>query len=221
SPWVFWMDADDRLDDANRGRLAAVFAGLGDENAGYLMKCVSPRDPGTGKASVADHLRVFRNDPRVRWEYRVHEQIRNAVLRSGGELRWTDVVIHHAGYQDAAARARKAERNLRLLLREHADDPDNPFVLFNVGRSLNVLGRKAEAIPYWERALPLAPPEAPFLQKLYALLVEGHYDLDHKDRALAVCRQGLRHLPADPELLFHEATLLLETSRAAEAEAGL
>src|SRR5262249_30410338 len=31
----------------------------------------------------------------------------------------------------------------------------------------------------------------------------------------------LRHLPADPELLFHEATLLLETSRAAEAEAGL
>ncbi|MHB1034266.1 MAG: glycosyltransferase family 2 protein [Pirellulales bacterium] len=39
SPWIFWMDADDRLDPPNRDRLRALFASLGDENAAYLMKC--------------------------------------------------------------------------------------------------------------------------------------------------------------------------------------
>jgi hypothetical protein len=35
------MDADDRLDSPNRDRLRALFASLGDENAAYLMRCVS------------------------------------------------------------------------------------------------------------------------------------------------------------------------------------
>src|SRR5439155_3787216 len=33
--WIFWMDADDRIDAANRDKLAALFASLKDENASY------------------------------------------------------------------------------------------------------------------------------------------------------------------------------------------
>src|SRR5438552_17207038 len=35
--WIFWMDADDRLDEENRNRLRALFAGLKDENAAYAL----------------------------------------------------------------------------------------------------------------------------------------------------------------------------------------
>ena len=31
--WIFWMDADDRVDEANRQRLEAIFARLGDETS--------------------------------------------------------------------------------------------------------------------------------------------------------------------------------------------
>src|SRR4051812_23215378 len=37
--WIFWLDADDRLDEDNRARLRTLFAGLGEENAAYVMKC--------------------------------------------------------------------------------------------------------------------------------------------------------------------------------------
>src|SRR5262245_60079470 len=39
--WIFWLDADDRLDETNHQCLQVLLAGLTDENAAYLMKCFS------------------------------------------------------------------------------------------------------------------------------------------------------------------------------------
>src|SRR5262249_28032262 len=112
--WIFWLDADDRLDEENRQKLQALLANLGEENAAWVMKCLCLPEAATGMATVVDHVRLFRNHPQVRWQYRVHEQILPAVRRSGGEVRWSDVVIHHVGYQDPATRRRKLDRDLRL-----------------------------------------------------------------------------------------------------------
>ena len=44
--WIFWLDADDRLDDLNGQRLAGLFhrlpSGEAAENVGYVMSCQSP-----------------------------------------------------------------------------------------------------------------------------------------------------------------------------------
>src|SRR5262245_17508760 len=113
--WAFWLDADDRLDEPNRAKLGDLFAGLRDENAAFVLKCLCLPEGGVGSGMVVDHVRLFRNRPDVRWKYRVHEQILPAVRATGGTVRWSDVVIHHTGYQDPALRGRKLERDLRLL----------------------------------------------------------------------------------------------------------
>src|SRR5262249_15616964 len=78
---------------ATRPRPGELLAALPDANAGYVMKCrCVPSEPG-GTATVVDHLRLFRNDPKLRWKYRVHEQILPAIRQSGGEVRWADVTI--------------------------------------------------------------------------------------------------------------------------------
>src|SRR6516162_9004672 len=38
--WIFWLDADERLDEANRTELRGLLAALPNENIAYLMKCV-------------------------------------------------------------------------------------------------------------------------------------------------------------------------------------
>src|SRR6516165_3214885 len=81
--WIFWLDADDRIDETNRSRLRRLFAGLAGENAAYLMRYVALDDGGPGRTSAVDHARLFRNHPLVRWQYRVHEQILPAVARTG------------------------------------------------------------------------------------------------------------------------------------------
>jgi hypothetical protein len=83
--WVFWMDADDRLDGDNRDKLRSLFGTLNGDNAAYVMKCHCLPDPITKTATVVDHVRLFRNLPGLRWRYRVHEQILPAVRQRGGE----------------------------------------------------------------------------------------------------------------------------------------
>jgi predicted O-linked N-acetylglucosamine transferase (SPINDLY family)/GT2 family glycosyltransferase len=218
--WVFWLDADDRLDEDNRGKLRALLAGLADENVAYSMKCLCLPD-ASGTATVVDHVRLFRNLPGVRWEFRVHEQILPAVRRAGGQVRWADVVIRHAGYQDPALRRRKLDRDLRLLRLEDQEHPGQPFTLFNLGSVYQELGRHAEAVPLLRRSLALSHPADSIVRKLYALLAGSHRQLGQAEEALACCREGLGVCPGDPELLFVQAVLLRERGDLAGAESCL
>jgi GT2 family glycosyltransferase/predicted Zn-dependent protease len=219
--WVFWLDADDRIDEDNRAKLRALFAGLRDENAAYVMKCLCVPDQVSGTATVVDHVRLFRNRPDIRWTYRVHEQILPAVRDTGGESRWADVVIRHVGYQDPALRRKKLERDLRLLRLEDSERPDDPFTLFNFGQVAQELGRHAEAIPLLRRSLEKSHPKDSIVRKLYALLASCHRQLGQPAEALAACEQGLLHCPEDAELLFVRSLLLREKGDLAGAEASL
>ncbi|HVS38638.1 MAG TPA: glycosyltransferase [Gemmataceae bacterium] len=217
--WVLWLDADDRLDEDNRGRLRTLFAGLKDENAAYVMKCLCLPDKATGMATLVDHLRLFRNRPDVRWTYRIHEQLLPAVRKSGGEVRWSDVTVHHTGYQDPDLRARKVQRDLRLLKLEDADRPDDPFTLFNLGSAYHELGKPAEALPRLLRSLEKSHPHDSIVRKLYSLIAGCHRQQGRPDEALAICRDGRRIYPDDPELLLAESMLLRDRGDLAGAEA--
>ena len=205
--WIFWLDADDRLDEDNRRKLRALFNRLNGENAAYSMKCLCLPDQQTGTITAVDHIRLFRNHPSIRFEYRVHEQILAAVRRAGSEIRFTDVAVHHTGYCDQALRRRKLERDLRLLNLDQAERPDDPFTLFNLGSVYQELGRHAEAIPRLRRSLEHSVPADSITHKLYALIAVCHRALGQVSDALAVCQEGRQHYPDDIELLFVEGIL--------------
>jgi glycosyltransferase involved in cell wall biosynthesis/Flp pilus assembly protein TadD len=219
SAWVFWMDADDRLDETNRARVRDLFSGLGDENAAYVMQCLCLPDPVTQTATAVDHVRLFRNRPDLRWSYRVHEQILPAVRAAGGEVRWTDVVVHHTGYQDPAVRARKLERDLRLLERARAEDPDEPFTLFNLGQVHQEQGRLAEALACFRRSLAGSRPGDSIVRKLYALSAQCHHHLGQVQDALRLCREGRELFSDDVELPFQEGVVRRGLGDRAGAEA--
>jgi glycosyltransferase involved in cell wall biosynthesis/Flp pilus assembly protein TadD len=219
--WIFWMDADDRLDEDNRARLRALFAGLDDANIAYSMKCACLPDPVSGATTVVDHVRLFRNHPDIRWRYRVHEQILPAIRQAGGDVRWADVVIHHVGYQDPALRRRKLDRDLRLLDLENAEHPDEPFTLFNLASVYQELGRPADALPLLVRSLERSHPSDSIVRKLYALVAHCHRQLGQPGEALAACRAGREYYPDDAELLFQEGMGRREQGDLAGAEACL
>jgi tetratricopeptide (TPR) repeat protein len=182
------------------------------------MKCVClPDGPGQA-ATVVDHVRLFRNHSALRFSYRVHEQILPAVRRLGSAVRWSNVAVHHVGYQDRQLRTRKLQRDLRLLHLEDQDHPGDPFTLFNLGSVCQELGRPAEALPYLRRSLERSQPADSIVRKLYALLVQCHRRLGQPEEALAACRAGRVHHPTDQELLFLEGQVLREGRDLAGAE---
>jgi glycosyltransferase involved in cell wall biosynthesis/Flp pilus assembly protein TadD len=219
--WIFWLDADDRVDEADRTRLKSLFASLSEEKVAYVMKCLCLPGAATATATVVDHVRLFRNHPAIRWEHRVHEQILPALRRQGHRVQWSDVVIQHTGYQDPRLRGRKLERDLRLLQLEQGEQPDHPFTLFNLGSVYQELGRVREALPLLRRSLKLSHPSDSIVRKLYALLAGCHRRLNEPAEALAVCREGLRVCPEDAELLFLQAIIRLDRNDLGGAEADL
>ncbi len=202
--WIFWMDADDRIDEMNRQRLASLFGQLGDENAAYLMKCQGAANAATGAAGVTEHVRLFRNHPEALWRHRIHEQILPALSRLGTELRPTDVTIQHTGYLDPALRARKAERNLRLLEREAAENPGEPHALFYLGQTHLMLGAAARAVPLLQACLKLSNPHDPLTTPLYVLLTQALHQSGAPREAFAICQAGRTYFPTSPDLLFLE-----------------
>lgn len=217
--WIFWMDADDRIDEENRERLKQLFAELKPDMAGYMITC---RILPPGKSDVVrlvDHARIFPNHPEVRWKYRVHEQILPAVVRLGGQVRRTDISVCHVGYQDEKLSHQKLLRNLRLMEMDQKDHPSDPFILFNLARAQERLGKLSEAIPLWEKSLALASPQESYVAKTYFLLCEAHQVQGRKMEALQTCLAGLVRFPTDGELLMMAANLLCDGGdlRAAEA----
>jgi GT2 family glycosyltransferase/Tfp pilus assembly protein PilF len=216
--WILWLDADDRLDEDNRQRLKELLAGLGDELDPYAMKVRSVLDAGRTAFRLLDQVRLFRNLPEIRWDYRIHEQILPAVNRAGGAVRWANVIVDHVGYQDPGARKGKLERNLRLLELDYADRPTDGFTLFNLGWTLLDLGRTETALLRLQDALKHTRPTSSTLRKLYHLLTVAHRGLKRSDDALAVCREGLQKFPDDAELLYEEGLLLRDRGELAGAE---
>src|SRR3954453_14099521 len=219
--WIFWLDCDHWLDEENRQRLKKLFDSLTDENVAYLMKWRSPSDESGSQATLLDATQLFRNDPRIRWEHRIHEQIRPAIQRAGGTTRWTDVVINHSGYQDAADKHRKLERNLRLLLLENQERPNQTSTLFHLGWTYYLLGKPVEAWAPLEQALSLAQPGETIVRKTYALLVRCARQTGRQQDAFNVCQMGRTHFPNDPELMFHGGQLRREGRDLAGAETVL
>ncbi len=171
---IFWLDADDRLDEENRDKLRALLAALNPGQVAYQMWCLTRVSTPANPALALSHIRLFRNHPGIRWQHRVHEQIMPAILAQGDTICPTDIIVQHTGYEDAVKNQRKQLRNLSLLQKADAEQPNNVFTLFNLGMAHFLLNRPAEALPFLKRSLAGNPPDEVIVRKLYALLGEVH-----------------------------------------------
>ena len=114
--WIFWMDSDDTV-PADCGRKLRELVECEHSGAilGYVMQVHCPGSQA-GDLTVVDHVKLFRNRPDLRFEFRIHEQILPAIRRANGEVGWTDIYVVHSGSdQSPAGQQRKLERDFRIL----------------------------------------------------------------------------------------------------------
>ncbi len=217
--WVFWMDADDTIDETNGRGLRRLADGVHEESVfGYVMRVHCPGKDGGGDYTAVDQVKMFRNRPELRFEGRIHEQILPAIRRAGGEVAWTELFVTHSGSdQSAEGRRRKYERDLRILELDLRERPEHPFVLFNLGMTYADMGRHEEAVRWLNRSVELANPSESHLRKAYALWVASLQQLGRYGEAQEVCRRGLELCPRDAELLFRQGMLAHEAGRLEEA----
>jgi GT2 family glycosyltransferase/tetratricopeptide (TPR) repeat protein len=219
--WIFWMDTDDSIDHENARKVRDAVSGPVPQNVmGFSAKVRCPEMSSNGETQFVevDHIKIFRNQPQLRFEGRIHEQILMAIRRAAGIFEWTDIFVVHSGADySPEGRAKKMERDLRILELDHRERPDHPFVLFNLGMTYTEAGRYDQAIAFLWQSIGRASPNESHLRKAYAHLVTCYDKLGRGKIALETCLQGLERIPADPELTFLQGALLQRYGRLNEA----
>ncbi len=143
--WVFWMDADDRISPENLARLKQALA----SNAAdvYSARIVSPNAQHRQSRSIAHHLRLFRNGLGLSFIYPLHEDLNLAAASRPLTVAYTNIEIEHVGYvlgDDLFKQ--KTRRNLKIIRKCLAKDPQSVRWHHHLGMSLAILGDHPAAI---------------------------------------------------------------------------
>jgi len=216
--WVLYLDADEELVGGEAVREAVEDPG---DREGYFLTVVSFVGDDVPGPDAVSHpsMRLFRNRPSHRFSGAVHEQVAAAVLASG-PAGWCRARVHHYGYlRKAVVAAGKAFRNLRILERVVAEDPEDPFHRFNLGVEYVRFGRWEDALGQFRAAFLRLPPgmEAAYAPLLLKNIVLCLRELGRYDEALAVLRDAEPAYPDYTDLAYARGAVLLRAGCFTEA----
>jgi tetratricopeptide (TPR) repeat protein len=207
--WILSIDADERLVRGSRPDLMPLLAGEAVAHRVWLR--IGPL------FTPSRHCRLFRNDPRIRFEGRIRESVLPAIRRMGGVVADCDLRLDHR--HDSAARSAKHARDLRLLEQALEDDSNNVLYWTDLGRARAGLGDTAGALDAFHQALDRVrrtsgrrvTDSLPYSDTL-------EYMAAGDTRRRALLEEALARFPQNQLLTWRHAEMLVAERRFAEAE---
>jgi glycosyltransferase involved in cell wall biosynthesis len=196
--WIVVLDADERLHADSRAALAAI-GRTRPAGRGKWILCRNLTDTHTGSGAMTNALvRVFPNDPRIRYRNTIHEFVTFDGSESGLPSDTTAIELVHHGYlSNVVAERRKGERNLRLSRLAMEGNPRDPFHHYNLGMASLLAGDRDGAIVALDRSRELTR-HSPRGFRSNALVVLADLYAEHRgdpQTALSLVAECLEHVP--------------------------
>lgn len=180
-PYILIMDADETLDHTTLKSLEQYIKSSSNEPATVTIRSVI-----NDQTIVNSRLtRLFPNC----LDYQYHGMIHEQLTYKGKPIEIvqnTNVVIHHAGYQENEIQKKnKIDRNLELLRKQQQLEPNSCYLNFQIGQTLYVNRNYEEAIQTFDETLQMAseldslPPyiSTIFLSYGYCLLKTAQFNI--------------------------------------------
>ena len=169
--FVLQLDADERL-APGAGKLLRRLLRAPEADAFFLrlhdaaQLDAAPRDVTSGRARQGDPvllLRLFRRLASVRYRGLVHESVDGALRERRARFTATEVDLVHLGNVPELRKERaKTTRNVELLRRQCATDPENSTSFGYLAMELRAAGDAAGALEAAERGWGIAANQPPW-----------------------------------------------------------
>lgn len=176
--WVLVLDCDEYMDDLNPQGFAQMMQQY-PNGVGMLTRRNHYAMNGTDSV-YTDQVERFFDRRQYHYEAIIHEQVRR-IDGTPFERVAIPLTVEHCGYSGTPEEMqRKAERNNELLLKMLEEEPDNPYLYFQLGQSYNSIHDDEKAAYYYSKGLEYElDPQAEFVQ----MMVIGYgYNLLHLER---------------------------------------
>ena len=219
--WILVLDADETIPAEGHAELRKSLRDP--ENVGYALVIENLLGKDGEESQTALIFRLFRNRPDIRFEGIIHEQAMLAAQRTGLPIQNIHSRIVHRGYLNQYLEQRdKFQRNLNILLRQAEDEPQNPYVYFNLGQTYKLLGRYPDSEQAYKTCLRMLdeqnlPPTTPYWMTAFFSLADLYRLTGELEQGMEIAEEGLRRYPDSPDLLFTKGLLLLAADRIQEA----
>ncbi len=131
--WIIYLDADETPDEAFIVSARSISE---QEQAGAATMCL--RDTFEhGYTTLSHLLRMFRNDPVIRFRHAIHEDVTEGVMaylyQTNREIARLEGIVNHVGYlPERVAERKKRDLNYRLLKRCIETDPEDLYSWFKM-----------------------------------------------------------------------------------------
>lgn len=207
-PWILVCDADEVLDAADYSELGRLVGSQRVDGFDITIRnyFTSPSFSVMEKVAVpntssyitgreypyyVDHglLRVFRNDPRIRFSGRVHETVGRTFVSHGLRMEKSSLVLHHFGKTLLDREERKKVLYLHLAELKLREEPSDLKSLFDYAIQLFVAKRYPECVDAFERLRQTSPLES---EMVYVYLARAYLALENYSEALTSAKQALR-----------------------------
>jgi tetratricopeptide (TPR) repeat protein len=214
--WSSWADCDDVVRGA--GRLRGLARGAPPDVGAFVAGYDYARLAGGTTMTYLRRERLVRRSLAGGWVNRVHESQwvdGEAVLVGADVCEW----VHRKWLLELGEAPPTPERNLRILHRWVADEPDHAFALSCLALELRARGEHREAVRWFRRYLRADPGGWPdYRAQMLRKLATCHLLLGEPWPAMGAARAARRVSPSWPDsrLTLAEAHLALHAWRPAE-----
>lgn len=218
--WILFLDADEEL--APESYKALNKAVVAPEIEGYFVNINNYLgNEGWGETCPDLVFRLFRNRKEYRFRGAIHEQIAHVILENNPHAKFRiaeGLTLFHYGYLDREIESKdKKKRNLEIIERELAQNPNDRLLRYHYGVELFRLERYQEAATELIRAANGIDPNTIYLPKLLRYIVMSQHAAGQPEEALKTAHLGLQFFPDYADLYYYSGLISLEQKKYSSA----
>ncbi|WP_053240981.1 glycosyltransferase family 2 protein [Clostridium sp. DMHC 10] len=148
--WILMLDADEKL-LCNVDKVRNILEKAKSES--YRIPLYNILNTSNVVYSSV-YLKLFKNNRGYKYFGRIHEQlnVKDDQINGNGIDSSIAQIIHYGYLGNVIKDREKAKRNLKILRKQLKDNPNDPFVRYNIGASYEVAGNYKKALEYFFKA---------------------------------------------------------------------
>ncbi|MBI1969181.1 tetratricopeptide repeat protein, partial [Candidatus Woesearchaeota archaeon] len=174
--WILALDADEIITKKDGERIRKIIASSGEDVWGFklhqrnythqkntadlhLARGEYPKQEGDFIGyTLAKPVRLFRNLPRVRYRYNVHEAVEPSILEANKQIDDTAIIIHHyRAKKGMQAEKEKRESYVPMAEEMLKEKPKDPKPYYDLALMYKEKGEFDKAMELFQKAISLNP----------------------------------------------------------------
>lgn len=215
--WILIMDADDELVKEDKDKVALLINNEENKLNAYFGETLSYSGDLKNYNIYSNlNIRFIRNGKGYKFIGDIHEQITPGSEDEKKQvfLGLVDIRFYHYGYlNETIIKKNKRKRNMAIIEKMLKNDPNNTFMLYNMGVEYSAKGEYSEALKYLNKAYDNFIPTAGFGSKLILKMISCNESLGNLDECLKLIEVGQKYYPACTEYEFCKANIFYKKQK--------